>query len=291
MTAKCQRIWTVRNYFVRFRFDIPRENPLLAYFATVFTLSWALWFVAAYVGASVSVLVYVGVFMPGIVALVATYYLRSPAEARSLLARLVKFDVSARWFVFALFFMAAVKVLVAVITRVMTGAWPVFGTETVPLMFGAAIISTLIGSQIGEELGWRGFALPRMARTLGLGWASVLLGVIWAAWHLPLFFILNADKVGQSFPFYLLQVTAISVALAWVYMKTGGSLFLTMLLHASINNTKDIVPSAVIDASNPWRLHASLTGWLTLTILWLCAAWFLFDMRRDQSVARMAEAS
>lgn len=237
-----------------------------------------------------TIAIYLGVFMPGIVALVLTYY-RGRGEARELLARLVKFDVGAKWFVFALFFMAAVKLLVAIIVRITTGAWPVFGAESVPLMFAGAIGSTLLGGQAGEELGWRGYALPRLTRIMSPGLASIILGIIWAAWHLPLFFILDADTVGQSFAFYLLQVTAISVALAWVYMKTGGSVLVTMLLHASINNTKDIVPSAVTYASDPWRLHASLVGWLTLTILWLCAAWFLFDLRRDQSVVRLAGTS
>jgi len=269
------------------------RTSLFAYFAIVFAFSWALWFGASVAESSLvrSVSLYLGVYMPGIVALVLTYSRGGAERTRPLLARLVKFDVGAKWFVFALFFMAVVKVLVAVITRVTTGEWPVFGSEPVPLMFLAAIGSTLIGGQVGEELGWRGYALPRMSRPLGLGVASIVLGVLWAAWHLPLFFILDGDTVGQSFPFYLLQVTAISVALAWVYMKTGGSLLLTMLLHASINNTKDIVPSAVAVASSPWRLHASLSGWLTLSILWLCAAWFLFDMRSDRTVARLAEAS
>lgn len=274
-------------------FDIPRENPLLAYFGIVFALSWVLWFGASVTEAVLprSVLTYVGIFMPGIVALVLTYYRSGADRTRSLLARLVKFDVAAKWFVFALFFMAAVKVLVAAITRVATGAWPVFGSESVPLMFLAAIGSTLIGGQVGEELGWRGYALPRLSRPFGLGIASIVLGILWAVWHLPLFFILDGDKVGQSFPFYLIQVVAISIALAWIYMKTGGSLLITMLLHASINNTKDIVPSAVSEASNPWRLHASLAGWLTVAILWLCAAWFLFDMRNDRTIAQLAEAS
>jgi membrane protease YdiL (CAAX protease family) len=88
-----------------------------------------------------------------------------------------------------------------------------------------------------------------------------------------------------------LQVTAISIAIAWLYMKTSGSLLLTMLLHAAVNNTKDIVPSAEPVAGNPWLLHATPVGWLTLSILWLCAAWFLFDMRRDTTVARFAEAT
>lgn len=265
---------------------------LFAYFGLVFALTWAL-YAAADVTADPllrTVLFHAGVFSPGIVALLFTYRERGAGGVRALLARLVKWDVGWRWFAFALLFMVLVKLLVALIVLVSTGAWPMFGDVPLPLLFAAAIGSTMLGGQIGEELGWRGYALPRMARAMSLGAASVLLGVIWAVWHLPLFFILGGDTVGQSFPFYLLQVTALSVALGWVYMKTHGSLLVTMLLHAAINNTKDIVPSAVPGAGNSWQLPASLVGWLTLTILWLCAGWFLIDMRQDRSVARFAPA-
>jgi membrane protease YdiL (CAAX protease family) len=266
---------------------------LFAYFGIVFTLTWALWFSAAGIKAPVlrGASFYVGVFAPGIVALALTYQKQGAAGVRALLSRLVRWDVGARWYAFALLFMFSVKLLVALILRVSTGAWPVFGSEPIPLLFAAAIGSTLLGGQVGEELGWRGYALPRLAHRFGLAPASLILGAIWAAWHLPLFFILGGDTVGQSFPFYLLQVTTISVAVAWLYTKTNGSLLLTMLLHAAVNNTKDIVPSAVPGASNPWLLHASSVGWLTLAILWACAIGFLFNMRRDTIVARLAEAA
>jgi membrane protease YdiL (CAAX protease family) len=119
-----------------------------------------------------------------------------------------------------------------------------------------------------------------MVARLGLGPASVLLGVIWATWHLPLFFMPRTDTLGQSFPLYLLQVTAISVAMAWLYWKTGSSLLLVMILHAAVNNTKDIVPSAVIGATNPFALSTSPVAWLTVALLWICAAYFLVRMRR-----------
>jgi len=99
------------------------------------------------------------------------------------------------------------------------------------------VLSTPV--QAGEEVGWRGYALPRLAERLGLPWASVALGVIWACWHLRLFFLFDgADTFGQSFPVYLLSVTALSVAMAWLYWRTGASLLATMLLHAAVNNTK-----------------------------------------------------
>jgi hypothetical protein len=95
-------------------------------------------------------------------------------------------------------------------------------------------------------LRWRGYALPRLAGHLGLGGASILLGGVWALWHLPLFFLPATGSTGQSFPIYLLQVTAISVTMAWLYWKTEGSLLFVMLMHASVNNATGIVPAAPV---------------------------------------------
>jgi len=134
--------------------------------------------------------------------------------------------------------------------------------------------------QAGEEIGWRGYALPRLAARFGLARASILLGVIWACWHLPQFFIPEVDTYGQSCFVFVLQVTALSVAMAWLYARTNGSLLLVMLLHAAVNNAKDIVPSALPGASNPFALSASLVAWLTVTLLWICAAYFLARMPR-----------
>jgi len=78
---------------------------------------------------------------------------------------------------------------------------------------------------------------------------------------------------------YLIQVTALSVAAWWLYW-TGGSLLLVMLLHAAVNNTKDIVPSAVPGATNPFAFSTSLVAWITATLLWVAAAYFLWRMRR-----------
>jgi membrane protease YdiL (CAAX protease family) len=142
-----------------------------------------------------------------------------------------------------------------------------------------AAIAFSAWAQAGEEIGWRGFALVRLASQFGLAGASVLLGVIWAVWHLPLFFIRAADTYGQSFPLYVLQLTAMSVALAWLYWRTGGSLLLVMILHSAINNTKDIVPSVVIGETNPWALSQSPTAWLTVLLMLASAVVFARQMR------------
>ena len=146
------------------------------------------------------------------------------------------------------------------------------------------MVSTWV--QAGEEIGWRGYALPRLSERFGLAPASIILGILWATWHLPLFFFYGSDIRGQSFPLYLLQVTAVSVAMAWLYWRTGGSLLLVMLLHAAVNNLKDIVPSAVPGATNAFALSASFVGWLTVAFLWIAAAYFLVQMRRTATLPR-----
>jgi membrane protease YdiL (CAAX protease family) len=266
----------------------------LVFLGVTFAITWIAWFSAdalspgaAVTGAS-SVVFYLGVFAPGIVALAMTWQAEGRAAAGALLGRLFRWQVGLRWYAFALGYMAAVKLAAAMLHRLVAGEWPRFGEQPVILMFLAAVFSTVTLGQAGEELGWRGYALPRLAARFGLGLASVLLGVIWAVWHLPLFFIGGTDTTDQSFLIYLLQVTALSVAIAWVYHNTGGSLLLTMLLHAAINNTKDIVPSAPATPPGVWSLNGSLVSWLTVGVLWLGAAYFLASMARSQSSRSLA---
>jgi membrane protease YdiL (CAAX protease family) len=173
--------------------------------------------------------------------------------------------------------MAAIKLLVALSLRITTGAWPAFGAEPLYIMLIAIVFSTPV--QAGEEIGWRGYALPRLSASLGLSGASIALGIIWACWHLPFFFISGVDKSGQSFPVYLLGGTALSVAMAWLYWRANGSLLLTMMMHAAVNNTKDIVPSAVSAATNVLSFKSSRVAWLSVAILWICAVYFLVRMR------------
>ena len=263
-------------------------RSLLKFFLLTFILSWIFWIAAAALlraatpqpsgFLAISALLYsLGVFAPSLVALALTARAEGRAGTLALLSRTVQWSVGARWYLFAVGYMAAIKLASALLLRIATGAWPAFGPEPVYIMAIAIPFSTPV--QSGEEIGWRGYALPRLSARLGLSSASIALGVIWACWHLPFFFISGTDKSGQSFPVYLLSVTALSVAMAWLYWRTNQSLLLTMLMHAAVNNTKDIVPSAVSDATNAFSLSSSFVAWLSVAILWICAVYFLIRMR------------
>ena len=230
-----------------------------------------------------------GVFAPAFVALALTAYSEGSDGVARLLRRIGKWKLGAGWYLFAIGYMAATKLLAALIHRFIMGAWPTFGDTSLPPMLGAILLSTW--AQAGEEVGWRGYALPRLAMHLGLGGASLCLGVIWALWHLPLFFLPGSGSDGQSFPIYLLHVTALSVAMSWLYWKTEGSLLLVMLMHASVNNTTGIVPAAVPHAVDPTSFQGSLVAWSTVGVSWVVAGLLLFRMRRAETGAMLGPRS
>lgn len=256
--------------------------PLIRFFLITYAATWICFISIARLPAGAvpaalrQIMLLLGVFAPSYVALALTARDQGRAGLRELLSRLIRWRVGLRWYLFAAGFMAAIKLSAALVHRVVTGAWPTFGHEAWYVMAIALVFSTPV--QAGEEIGWRGYALPRIAARIGLGPAGVVLGVIWAFWHVPIFFMPGSDTYGQAFPVYLLQVTAISVAMAWLYAHTNGSLLLVMLLHAAVNNTKDIVPSALAGATRVFTLHASLVAWLTVALLWTLGIYFLFRM-------------
>ncbi len=221
-----------------------------------------------------------GTFSPAFVAIAFTARETGGAGVRDLLGRIFQGRVHPGWYLFAISYIAVVKLVVAVLHWLILGAWPQFGTTPVVLMLAGVLISTPF--QSGEEIGWRGFALPRMAVRMGYARAALLLGIVWAFWHLPQFFLATTDTYHQPFFVWSLQVVALSVAFAWLYVRTNGSLLLTMLLHASVNNTKDIVPSATANATNAFSLHASPVMYLTVAVLWSAASFFLARLWRNQ---------
>jgi CAAX protease family protein len=269
-------------------------RSLLKFFSLTYLVSWACFFTAAALSRETAspasglarlgspLVLLLGVFAPALIALALAARAEGRAGALALLRRVVRTPAGVGWYVFAAGYMAAIKLAAALLQRLVTGAWPAFGQLPIYVMAVAVLFSTPV--QAGEEIGWRGYALPRLAERLGLARASVVLGVIWACWHLPFFFIPGSDNSGQSFPVFLLSVTALSVAMAWLYWRTHGSLLLTMLMHAAVNNTTGIVPSPA-SVAHPFSLNAPLVGWLTAALLWIGAATFLVRMRGSSSGA------
>jgi membrane protease YdiL (CAAX protease family) len=266
-------------------------KTLVTFFGLTFAATWTCFMAAANVADPQSLdlsfafrgfLFLLGVFAPSYVAVFLTIRSEGRAGTEAFIKRLLRLSPGVHWYVFAIGFTATVKLTAAMIHRGIVGSWPPFGTDPWFVMLAGTLVSAAALGQAGEEVGWRGFALPKLVDRFGLPRASLFLGVIWAVWHLPLFFIDGTSTTGQSFPLYLLQVTALSVIMAWLYAKSGPGLWPVMLFHAAVNNTKDIVPSAVRGATDPFALSTSAVAWTTVALLWAVAVYLLFRMRTMQ---------
>ena len=255
-------------------------RQVVVFFAITYAATWAFFIGAVPANSGLRVtMILIGSFAPSLVAVALTARSSGRPGVMELLGRLLKWRVLIRWYVFALGYMAAIKLSVAVVYRLTHHHWPHFGPHSTASILVLIVVAGIIGGPLGEEIGWRGYALPRLTARLGLAPASLLLGLVWSCWHLPLFFLsVGGDQFGQSFPTYLLQVTALSVAMGWLMGNTGRSLLLAVLFHSAINQTKDIVPSKVHGAHNAFAVSNSSVAWLTVALLWLCAAFFLSRM-------------
>lgn len=94
-------------------------------------------------------------------------------------------------------------------------------------------IAVLVVAPLGEELGWRGFALPLLQCKYNALTASLILGVIWAGWHLPIFLLPEAPL--GAFPLFVVAVIAESILLTWLYNSTRKSLPLMIVSHAAVD--------------------------------------------------------
>jgi len=265
---------------------------LAIFFALAYAITWTCFIAVAiavpYRTVAGQLLVLLGAYSPAFAALFVTWRWGGPAEVSRLLSGIGRWRVGAGWFVLAATYTVALRLTAAVLHRVAFGAWPRFETAGLALVPFAIAVSWPF--QLGEELGWRGFALPRMADRLGFPLASLALGVAWACWHLPQFYIAGADTYHQSFVAYFTGVVAMSVLFAWAYERTRGSLPIVTLMHAAYNNSKDIVPSAAVPPPGVFSLAASRVTWLFVGLLWACALLCLWDMQRRQRRERLLAA-
>lgn len=108
----------------------------------------------------------------------------------------------------------------------------------IPLIFGVVLA---LGGPLGEELGWRGFALPRLQRGWGPVEATLLVAVVWGLWHLPRLLDPAAVQHGVPWPLFLGQLVVMSFFYTWLVNRTR-SLVPALLLHASFNTSAGLLP-------------------------------------------------
>jgi membrane protease YdiL (CAAX protease family) len=132
----------------------------------------------------------------------------------------------------------------------------------------------LIQVGIGEEVGWRGYALPKLQAGYSALVSSVILGVIWTLWHLPLFFNPATGYSITPFWVFLVFILPVSILITWVFNSTEGSVPIIMILHAMLNASTSPLWRAIPDYSTREATTTAVTTHLYLVqaaVLWTAA--------------------
>lgn len=197
-------------------------------------------------------------FVSPLAPMLAAMLLSARAEGRlgvgQLLRPLLRWRVAWFWYVIALLMFPILALLAVSISALAGGGAPDFSNAYVRSIFSQLpsdltpwlllppfLLFSLVTSA-PEEVGWRGYALPRLQRRLGAIVASLVVGVLWGLWHLPLFFQPASAQSGISFPLFFAGTLVTSILFTWVFNGTGRSLLLVSLLHASFNASNAFLP-------------------------------------------------
>lgn len=148
--------------------------------------------------------------------------------------RLIPWRSSPRWYLIVLLGYAAITG-VALQAAAFLHSTPAAGPNW-PLFLGGLIPAIARDpGPLGEEFGWRGFALPRLLERYSPFNATLRLGLIHAAWHLPLFVIPGMPQTPASLPLFTLGVISIAIFDTALYLRTGANLLLAILVHLMAN--------------------------------------------------------
>ncbi|WP_033320480.1 CPBP family intramembrane glutamic endopeptidase [Streptomyces yerevanensis] len=267
--------------------DSIRRRPLTWFFSLAFLLSWAAWtpyvlsenglgvwhFAFPGAGGSSQLLgVLPGAYLGPITsALLVIGITEGRPGLRAWRRRMTKFKVSWRWYAVVLVSVPAALTLSSV---ALADRGPELPSATVLAVFLPGLLLQMITTGLAEEPGWREFAMPRMQRRYGPVIATLVVGVLWGVWHLPLFL---SDwggwpDVDATEPLeFVGSAIALSFVMTWVFNRSGGSMPLVMLLHCGVNNYisiawSDMFPTLSSDDTTHAFLLSSTAAALVLLV-------------------------
>ena len=209
--------------------SVMKRHPLIAFFLLAYALTWWASIVYVFYPNPFPVFPY-GPFLAAIIVLGFT---TGKPGIKELLRRIVLWRVGLRWYAIALFLPVVLAAIAVYLNLLLGAAAPTLGElgewPGLLIMFPLVL---LIGGPLGEEPGWRGYALPRLQTGRSALTASLILGALIALWHLPL--LLTSEEpvpAGAFFP----EIIAGMIVISWVYNNTQGSVLLAALIHTSHN--------------------------------------------------------
>lgn len=279
-----------------------KEHDVLTFFLLVFVLVWPKLIVdAGYSqgvfrkGASpwLSILYILG--LPLFSAAIVTALRRGRMGLKEWGTRLFRWRVNWRWYLFVLLSYPAVATLAYTLSDWIQGrAWSVINLwkagfdslrrsapgiglsaeNTLPILLAFIVVGLLVS--IVEEAGWRAYAVPRLQEKYSSLLSGLIVGLIWACWHVPYFFTKGVAHHGLPFAWFLLTLTSLSIVLVWVMNHTNQSAWMAVLFHASFNLSAQFLPTHLA-----YKNGDALTFWLTC-LLSVVGAFIIISLQGSQ---------
>ena len=257
-----------------------RRHQLVAFVALTFAFSWAIWILMVVMTVSIKTtaglaLHIVATAGPSIAALVLATAMGG-TQLRELLAGFSLSRLSVRWAVVALVLpLGMMAIAIAGSVAIFGSPTPGVTVSVLGVLIGEFVRVLFLGGPLEEELGWRGFALPRLQQHRSALDASLLLGLVWGLWHIPLYFVLGTGQYetlsgGTSPAFaiggFVVWTIGLSILFTWLFNETRGSLIVVILFHTSINLAA-FVPAAVGSTGAASFLYAIVTWIVALVVV------------------------
>lgn len=244
----------ITNNPVQEKESLLQKYPLIGFFVLAIGLTW-IFMITDALGSHniipfrlpIPLLIVMG-YMPTVAAVIVARATQGKEGVRALFRKLFITRVGLRWYLFAIFGFAAVCVAAIEIYNLFGSgtALPILSPKAPQLPLWQLILTivpmfiviTLVN---GEELAWRGFALPRLQTKYNALTSSLIIGALWTLFHLPLFFTLTgSSQADESFISFLISTVSLSVLYTWMYNHTRGSVLLAYLFHGAANTWTQI---------------------------------------------------
>lgn len=243
------------------------ENQKLAIFILVaFAWSWLFWLPEVLW----NIRLYLAPFGPTLAAFFLTYVAEGKGGAKELFKRGFSFNFKKIWFLPIFLLMPAIVGISFLLALLSGEPLPKIEVLSQPWIIIPAFFYILfLGGPVAEEFGWRGYALDRLQANYSAFASSLILGIVWGLWHLPLFFMKGQD-IYRNVPIFgfILGTVFLSILFTWIYNNTNRSILAVLLFHTMGNLAHFIFPAMATKWGGLYSVILNLVVVIAVLVIW-----------------------
>ena len=259
----------------------PKLASAWVYFLATFAWTWLIWGTGILLGFTAEtgeglIVALLGVIGPLVTGIGFTYFTRDIEGRRDYWKRIIDFKrIPAKWYLVIFLFVPVLNGLAALLDRMSGGTGGTWGEAARNVLSDPLSIvpSILFASLIPfiEELGWRGYVLDRLQEKHTALVSSLILGVVWALWHLPLFFVPGSYQAGLgvgslAFWLFMIGIVPLNLPFTWIYNNTGRSTLAVILFHVMVNFTGELM--ALSERADTLSIALWFVAAMTIAAIW-----------------------